>query len=101
MKYFKYPYMNIAKKKSKLRFKNLDKKAQRNARINDAVSLAFFALNIIPAVSLYLLTKYLARIIENKVLKGLMIAGMIIVILIFTVAITILPGTYPINTFRL
>lgn len=92
MKYFKYPYMNIAKKKSKLRFKNLDKKAQRNARINNAVSLAFFALNIIPAVSLYLLTKYLARIIENKVLKGLMIAGMIIVILIFTVAITIFTG---------
>lgn len=92
MKYFKYPYMNIAKKKSKLRFKNLDKKAQRNARINDAVSLAFFALNIIPAVSLYLLTKYLTRIIENKVLNGLMIAGMIIVIPTFIVAITIFTG---------
>lgn len=26
MKYFKYPYMNIAKKKSKLRFKILTKK---------------------------------------------------------------------------
>ena len=92
MKYFKYPHMNIAKKKSKLRFKNLDKKAQRNARINDAVSLAFFALNIIPAVSLYLLTEYLTRIIENKVLNGLMIAGMIIVIPTFTVAITIFTG---------
>ena len=93
MKYFKYPlYDNILRREYKLRFKNLDKKTQRNARINDAVSLAFFALNIIPAVSLYLLTKYLTRIIENKVLNGLMIAGMIIVIPTFTVAITIFTG---------
>ncbi len=89
MKYFKYPYMNIAKKKSKLRFKNLDKKAQRNSRINDAVSLAFFALNIIPAVSLYLLTKYLARIIENKTLETFMIVGMVVVIVIVPIPISI------------
>lgn len=81
--------MNIAKKKSKLRFKNLDKKAQRNSRINDAVSLAFFALNIIPAVSLYLLTKYLARIIENKTLETFMIVGMVVVIVIVPIPISI------------
>ncbi len=45
MKYFKYPlYNNILRRECKLRFKNLDKKAQRNARINDAVSLAFVVL---------------------------------------------------------
>ena len=82
MKYFKYPYMNIAKKKSKLRFKNLDKKAQRNARINDAVSLAFVVLFFLLLTSLILLTKYLAHIIENKTLETFMIAGMVVVIVI-------------------
>ena len=93
MKYFKYPlYDNILRREYKLRFKNLDKKAQRNARINDAVSLAFVVLFFALLASFILITKYLTRIIENKVLKGLMIAGMIIVILIFTVAITIFTG---------
>ena len=93
MKYFKYPlYDNILRREYKLRFKNLDKKAQRNARINDAVSLAFVVLFFVLLTSLILLTKYLARIIENKVLNGLMIAGMIIVIPTFTVAITIFTG---------
>lgn len=89
MKYFKYPHMNIAKKKNKLRFKNLDKKAQRNARINDAVSLAFVVLFFVLLTSLILLTKYLAHIIENKTLETFMIAGMVVVIVIVPIPITI------------
>ena len=89
MKYFKYPYMNIAKKKSKLRFKNLDKKAQRNARINDAVSLAFVVLFFALLASFILLTKYLTHIIENKVLGTLVLVGMIVVIVIVPIPISI------------
>lgn len=90
MKYFKYPfYYNITKKAYKLRFKNLDKKAQRNSRINDAVSLAFVVLFFVLLTSLILLTKYLARIIENKTLEIFMIVRMVIVIVTVPIPITI------------
>lgn len=87
MKYFKYPlYDNILRREYKLRFKNLDKKAQRNARINDAVSLAFVVLFFALLASFILLTKYLTHIIENKVLGTLVLVGMVVVIVI---------GSYP------
>ena len=87
MKYFKYPYMNIAKKKSKLRFKNLDKKAQRNARITKAITFAFIVLYFALLASFISLTTYLSYIIENKVLKTIISVGMVIVTIVAPVAI--------------
>lgn len=87
MKYFKYPYMNIAKKKSKLRFKNLDKKAQRNARIIKAITFAFTVLYFALLASFISLTTYLSYIIENKVLKTIISIGMVIVTIVAPVAI--------------
>lgn len=90
MKYFKYPlYDNILRREYKLRFKNLDKKAQRNARINDAVSLAFVFLFFALLASFILLTKYLTHIIENKVLGTLVLVGMVVVIVIVPIPISI------------
>ena len=87
MKYFKYPYMNIAKKKSKLRFKNLDKKAQRNARITKAITFAFIVLYFALLASFISLTTYLSYIIENKVLETIISIGMVIVTIVAPVAI--------------
>lgn len=87
MKYFKYPYMNIAKKKNKLRFKNLDKKAQRNARITKAITFAFIVLYFALLASFISLTTYLSYIIENKVLKTIISVGMVIVTIVAPVAI--------------
>lgn len=87
MKYFKYPYMNIAKKKSKLRFKNLDKKAQRNARITKAITFAFIVLYFALLASFISLTTYLSYIIENKVLETIISVGMVIVTIVAPVAI--------------
>lgn len=87
MKYFKYPYMNIAKKKSKLRFKNLDKKAQRNARITKAITFAFIVLYFALLASFISLTTYLSYIIENKVLETIISVVMVIVTIVAPVAI--------------
>lgn len=87
MKYFKYSYMNIAKKKSKLRFKNLDKKAQRNARITKAITFAFIVLYFALLASFISLTTYLSYIIENKVLETIISVGMVIVTIVAPVAI--------------
>lgn len=79
MKYIKYPFYNsIIKKESKLRFKNLDKEARRNVRINKIFTCFIITLYVILVVSFILLIKYLLKIIENQIFETLMMIVMVL-----------------------
>ncbi len=79
MKYIKYPFYNsIIKKESKLRFKNLDKEARRNVRINKIFICFIITLYVILVVSFILLIKYLLKIIENHIFETLMMIVMVL-----------------------
>ncbi|MGM9858723.1 MAG: CPCC family cysteine-rich protein [Bacilli bacterium] len=91
MKYIKYPfYDSIIKKESKFRFKNLDKEARRNVRINNIFTCFIITLYVILVVSFILLIKYLLRIIENKLFETLMMIGMVLATIVVPVVIIVL-----------
>ena len=91
MKHIKYPfYNNVLKSANKLRFKNLDKEAQRN-NIKHQIFVAFLAiLYFVFVISFILLIKYLKTIIESSILKALMMIGMILVTIVVPILLVVL-----------
>ena len=89
MKYIKYPfYNNILKRENKVRFKNLDKRARINARINKLVAHLFVIFYFVQVILFILLIKFLTEIIENQFYETLMMIVMVLITIVVPLLVT-------------
>ncbi|WP_026391862.1 hypothetical protein [Haploplasma modicum] len=91
MKFLKCPfYYKIIMRENKLRFKNLDRKAQMNVRKNNVIAYTMFSIYLIFIFSFIILIKYLVKIIDNLLLESLMMIGMILITVVVPLAIIVI-----------